>query len=402
MRKRFVAALLLGLILTVGYAPIALAHGERAQEAFLKMKTVAYWDVQFSTDTVKQGEQVVITGTAKILETWPTTLPEPEVAFIGVAAPGPVMVMRERTVNGKPAPGSIFVKKGGVYQFRMVLEGRRPGRWHIHPIVAVEGAGSLLGPGQWIEVQEAAGMKTPLTLLNGQTVDLENYGLNLVLVLSFIGFGLGVWYMLYWTVPKRTVTRLAVTNQLNLNDDGSEVGLITRKDHRFVNLMAGLTVVLLAVGWGYSAKAFPVQIPQQVIRFEPPPLPEEPQFVQARATGATWDPHSKALVLEVQVTNLGQQPVQVADFRSSTLAFYNEALNPQARHRLRVDTDAIAPGETRTITVTIQDAALEDERLIPIGESQMSVTGVLTFQQAGGGLNRLTIESGLVPTHWDF
>src|SRR6516225_3465182 len=97
-------ALILALLLTLGAAAAAFAHGERAQEGFLRMKTVAWEDVKFSSDSVKQDEQLVITGKVKVLESWPATLEAPQLAYLNVSASGPTFVMKERTVNGQPAP----------------------------------------------------------------------------------------------------------------------------------------------------------------------------------------------------------------------------------------------------------------------------------------------------------
>src|SRR5215475_43005 len=65
---------IIGLLLTLGTADVAVAHGERAQEGFLRMKTVAWQDVRFSSSEVKQGEPLVITGRVKVMEVWPATL----------------------------------------------------------------------------------------------------------------------------------------------------------------------------------------------------------------------------------------------------------------------------------------------------------------------------------------
>ena len=88
--------------------------------------------------------------------------------------------MKDRTVNGMPAPDAIFIKKGNTYQFSMTLEARRPGRWHIHPTFAVEGAGTLIGPGEWVTVQDtgSAPFVNSLDMLNGQTINLETYNLG--------------------------------------------------------------------------------------------------------------------------------------------------------------------------------------------------------------------------------
>ena len=135
-----------------------------------------------------------------MLDTWPKTLGEPN-GFVNVDAPGPVMLMQDRQVNGMAAPDAIFVKKGNSYDFKLTLVGREPGRWHVHPTFAVEGAGTLIGPGQWITVQDTGGFTNNLTLLNGQSVNLETYGLAQLSIFQWLGFAVGLGWMLYWTVP---------------------------------------------------------------------------------------------------------------------------------------------------------------------------------------------------------
>jgi len=103
----FVPAAILGLMFILGTGGVAIAHGERAQEGFLRMKTVAWQDVRFSSSDVKQGEPLVITGKVRVLEVWPTTLASPELGYINVSASGPHFVMKERTINGHAAPASV-------------------------------------------------------------------------------------------------------------------------------------------------------------------------------------------------------------------------------------------------------------------------------------------------------
>src|SRR5882724_9688408 len=150
-------AIILGLLFTLGTVGVAFAHGERAQEGFLRMRTVAWQDVQFSSSNVKQGERLVITGKVKVLESWPQTLEAPQLGYVNVTASGPHFVMKERIINGHPAPASFSLEKGGVYEFRMVLEGRTPGYWHVHPTLYVLHTGGLVGPGQWTTVGAVPG-----------------------------------------------------------------------------------------------------------------------------------------------------------------------------------------------------------------------------------------------------
>src|SRR5437870_13763798 len=99
MRHCLLLALLLATAALLGTALVASAHGENSQEGFLRMETVAFSNVQFSADTIKQGDPVTISGQATILNTWPKTLGEPTTGYINVTAPGPVMLMKDRLVN---------------------------------------------------------------------------------------------------------------------------------------------------------------------------------------------------------------------------------------------------------------------------------------------------------------
>src|SRR2546430_9016317 len=104
MTHRLLISLVLGAIALLGTAVVASAHGENAQEGFLRMETVAFSNVVFSKDTIKQGEDVTITGQATLLDTWPKTLGEPTTGFVNITAPGPVMLMKDRLVNRLAAP----------------------------------------------------------------------------------------------------------------------------------------------------------------------------------------------------------------------------------------------------------------------------------------------------------
>lgn len=382
----------LGVMATAG---VALAHGERSQEGFLRMQTAAFYDVQFSNNSVKQGEAITVTGKVKVLETWPATLKAPEVGYINVIAPGPTFIMRERTINGQAAPGSIFLNKGGVYEFKMVLEGRRPGTWHLHPVLYVEGSGGLIGPGQWTTVAAVpGGYRNLVTLLSGEQVDLEQYGYPLVFWFSFAGFVLGVAWMLWWTIRHRTVTNLAVTSQIGLNDPGEDIGLITRADHRVSTALAGLTLALLVGGYLYMDAAYPTRIPQQVRRFTPAKLPEPPALATAQVRGATFDPGTGALTMEAQVANLGREPLQITGFTTSSLTFRPQGPGPV----LRAEPATVAPGQTAVVKLTVQDRVWAEERLITAGRSELAVAGLLMVESAGQR-NLLTVSSPVIPTN---
>ncbi len=404
MRRRLAFVLFLGVALTIFTASAASAHGENAQESWLRMNTVAFWNVNFSTDTVKQGEAVTITGTAKVLDTWPKTLKPPETAYISVVAPGPVFLMKDRVVNGQAAPDSFYVQKGSVYNFSLTIVGRVPGRYHVHPSFAVRGSGSLIGPGQWITVKKnPAGFSNPVTLYNGKTVNLENFGLawpvNGFSVLTFL---VGLAWLLYWIVPKPTVSRLAITSQLKVNDDGGEaVGLITRKDHRAMNYIVLAAALLLIGGWIYEARAFPVKIPLQVDRFAIQGAAQPPAFATASMSKVTYDTATQTLTMSVQVANQGDTPVQVKDLHMANLRFANPAVSQGGDGQVTVQpAGQIAPRQTQTLTMTIRGGLLEQQRLIPIGAGQSNtyMTMVLDLQNGNGVDDFLTVSQFLTPT----
>jgi methane/ammonia monooxygenase subunit B len=405
MRRRLLFAFLLAAAALLGTALVASAHGEDSQEGFLRMETVAFGNVQFSADTIKQGESVTITGQATILDTFPKNLGDPGMGYINITAPGPVVLMKDRVINGAEAPDAIFVKKGNSYDFKMTIVGREPGRWHVHPTFAVEGAGTLIGPGQWITVQDTGGFANNLNLLDGQTVNLETYGLGQLTIFHWLGFAIGLVWMLYWTWPRigganhRTVSKLPVTLSIPLNTDGQDIGLITKQDHRVSNWLLVATIALLAVGWIYQSVSFPIKIPQQVLRFEPPALPQPPQFSQAVAKGGSFDPQTSTLVVDVDVTNTGKAPMNVTGFTTSSLNFVNQtSAGTGAQYVMTVDPPGpVAPGETKTLKLTLRDPVWRDARIIEVNRPRIEVAGQLLFQDAAGTKNQDTILSSINP-----
>jgi methane/ammonia monooxygenase subunit B len=405
MRRRLAAALLLGFILAVTSATPALAHGEAAQEAFLRMRSVGWIDVEFSDNTILQGETITVTGTAKIMDSWPDTLAagEPRIGFITLIAPGPVVALKERTINGISTPGRIEVAKGDYYEFEMTFAGRRTGRWHIHPGFAVKGAGTLIGPGQYVTVEvNPDGYSSALTLYNGETINLESYQTGFVWGWQVLTFLIGMGWMLWWTVPKfhRTVTNLAVTSQIPLNDDGVKYGLNSPRDHRVVNLFALGTALLLAVGFLYQANAFPVKIPQQVVQFEPPPIEASTDTVTGVGQEATFDTSGEELTLTAEVTNDGTSPATLTEFQTSNLTFVaagEEASEGDSELSIEPSGE-IAPDETTTLTLVVTDPRFESENLIPIGEAQLQVAGLLIFEDTSGDRSIMEVDAPIIPS----
>lgn len=414
MRRWILMALvgLLGAAAMTGLHTVSVsAHGEVAQEGFVRMESVGWWDVKFSTSGLSQNQNLTLTGTAKILETWPSNMSDgnPKVCYFTVVEPGARFVLMDRKINNMEAPQSFFCSKGSVYNFSMTLRARDPGNWHVHPAIAVKESGTLIGPGQYINISSTSGGFTfPLPLLNGKMIDLEGYGLWLVLGFSAVTLVLGMWWMLYWTVPggvKRTITRLRVANELPLNQDGGPaVGIITRADHRHMGIITGVTVIITGVGFLWASIHYSGNIPLQVDWVTPPAAPTAAQVATANAQNAIYNPSSNTLQLISTVTNTGTSPVTLNSFRTGNLTFLNPLGGglPHGDYEYEMTSVSpqgpLAPGQTATVTITIPGAVLQQQELLPLGQAQYVVAGVLEFADSGGTRNFDTVETSLNPT----
>lgn len=383
------------------------AHGEAGDEPFLKNMTTAFYDVSVSPTEIEVGQPVTVTGSVKVLETWPHTLEEPEIAAIVPVVPGPVFVLKDRTINDQSSVGSFFAQKGGIYQFKMVLLGKEPGRWHVHPGIAISGTGTLLGPGSWVTVKPSTTKFTfPVTLLNGKTIELNTYGGQFVWWWSFAGFLLGVAWMVYWTFTKRTVTNLAVTAQLPVNDDAPDIGLITPRDHMWMNIIAGITVAMLIIGWTYAATSYPVRWPQQTDWITPKPISSGETMAEVHTNGATFDEATDTLTMKVQVKNVADSAIDVNRLIIGMATFVTGGEQEEAKAgprdyvgALEVEPkESIPPGETKDLTLIASNPIFSAARLIPLNDPQQFVAGVLRFENTQGSQQLVTIRSSVVPT----
>jgi methane/ammonia monooxygenase subunit B len=408
LKSAFMAVLATAVAALVS-TPKVYAHGEAGDEPFLKDLTVAFYDVKISPTQIHVGEPVTITGTVRILETWPYTLDPPQTAYVTPVVPGPVFALQDRTINGQSAPGSFFVEKGGIYQFKMVMLGRNPGRWHVHPGIAVQGTGTLIGPGEWVTVAPGAKNFTfPVALLSGETIDLNNYEGGFVWWWSFAGFLIGAVWMFYWTLSKRTVTNLAVTSQLGVNDDAPDIGLITPRDHVWMNVLAGLTLVMLVVGWTYAATRYPVRLPQQTDWFAPKFISSGDKMAEVEPQGATYDDGTDTLLIKVAVKNISSSPITLKQYIMAMTTFVNGTPDEQAKAgphdfvgQLEVEPNApIPPGETRELTLKMTSPVFAEERLIPMHDPQQFIAGLLRFEKAGGGQQLVVARSSVIPTQF--
>ena len=60
--KNYVASIFLALIFLSVAPNNAYAHGEKALEPFIRMRTIQWYDVQWTQASLKVNDEVVVTG----------------------------------------------------------------------------------------------------------------------------------------------------------------------------------------------------------------------------------------------------------------------------------------------------------------------------------------------------
>jgi methane/ammonia monooxygenase subunit B len=381
------ACLLVGMVgaLMLGglRATPALAHGEAAQPAFLKEGTIAFWDVKFSSNTIKMGQDLTITGKVRFLEGWPNNLADPSLVWLSAVAQGPRVLVMERYINDQFTPSSWVVEKGNNYTFKEVLRGRSPGTYHVHPMMATKGAGPIIGPGQYVTVVDTgAEFANNVNLLSGETIDLETYGRGTVISWHLIVVLVAVPWLLFWLLRPLVIRAKYVGTGAE-----AERRLVSKRDRMIGYGIGAVMIVVLLIGNLITSNSYSVTIPQQTIRIAPPALPPSPQLasLDPYTTTVTYGPTTQTVLATLKVTNTGHSPVILDRFATASYEFANQATHPNAQNPFTVDNpNPIAPGETRKLQVTMADAVWQTDNLIPINEVQLILRGVFLFRDSTG------------------
>ena len=387
----------------------ALAHGERNQEPFLRMRTVHWYDVAWSATRVPVNGELIITGRFRLFEDWPRSLPEPDTVFLGSGTPGPVFVRTASYINGTPMIQSTELVAGRDYEFRTVLRGRIPGRHHVHPMLNVRDAGPLLGPGAWVEVAGSADeFKLPASTLTGENIeDLQTWGLSTVLLWHGLWITAALLWMLWWVRRPLFAPRYAALKA------GAEQELVTRLDRRVGAALLIATLVVVFAGYRWAQARYPRTIPLQAGRATVEPLPADAQRVRVKVLRAGYDVPGRSMRARLEVTNETPQAVQLGEFATANVRFVDWQLpaaragvDPRypreliAKNGLVIDDRSpLAPGETRHLNIEMTDAAWEIERLIGLHNDPDSRFGALLFFYDSAGGRRLASISGpIVPS----
>ncbi|MGH3713859.1 MAG: methane monooxygenase/ammonia monooxygenase subunit B [Micromonosporaceae bacterium] len=368
-----------GLVaILAGPAP-AYAHGEQTQEAFLRCSTVLLYDVAFSDTDVNVGDEVTITGKVRVMNAWPDhTIPAPEIGFLSIIAPGPVFAVRDRQLSGAFTPQSVKIHKGQTFPFTVTVVAREEGHWHVHPSFAVEGTGTLVGRGEWIDVGPGEFDNTAV-LPGGDEIDLTTYGTGRVVGWHVIALVIGIAWLVFW-LRRPVLARLGVVSA------GGGGTLTEGRDVKVGLGFVALIAVVLAGGYVYSVStAASDPMPLQVARVAPESEPAAEPLVESEVTRAEYVAEAKTLTLTVRVHNTSGAPVTL-----SSLQVAEEYLIPEGTKAaggvpaLRIDAGTVAAGEEKQVTVVVDAERLIERNLLPLQEPQVRITGLLFFTDSAG------------------
>jgi len=364
----------------------AMAHGEKALEPFIRMRTIQWYDVQWDKQKFNVNDEVSVSGKFHVAEDWPVSVPKPEASFLNISTPGPVLIRTERYLNGKPWMNSVALQPGGDYNFKIVLKGRLPGRYHIHPFFNLKDAGQVMGPGVWLDITGSpSDFSNPVKTINGELVDMETFGLgNGIFWHSFWGLLATAW-LLWWVRRPLFIPRYRML-QAGLEDE-----LVTSNDRLIAKgILIGVPVLVLAIN-AMTISRYPNTIPLQASLDQILPLSAQVNagVVDVETLKAEYRIPERAMTFTVKVNNRSENPLQIGEFSTANVHFLNKDLQAAyqgdpnsltAPEGLSLDNAApIQPGEQRTMTITASDAFWETEKLDGLIRDADSRIGGLLF-----------------------
>ena len=383
---RFVTSMAILALCSGGLlADAAYAHGEGTQGAWVRTGTATFFDLNYSGATsnsdgdlvIGVGQPIELSGRIKISDQFPQALlGNITLGYVGLNAPGPVVTIRETKVNGMFEPGSVEMTIGGSYTFSQILVGRRPGRWHIHPRLDLEGKGAIVGSGRWIRVTRGAKpYVSTVTLPSGKTIDLERYGLRTVIGWQGLWAGIALVWIVYWCRRGNLTMRI-----LAARNGAPDSEFVSRGDRTFSLIAIGTTLTLVIGGFVYANARWDT-IPLQVRRERPPWVAPPPSLADITARESVYDQHRGTLTIAVQVKNTTDAPVSVERLVVSTAEFVTQPFSGPAAEALTIDPPGpIAPGDERTIRLEMQSRLFSDDFRLGRPTSVSRIGGLLILR----------------------
>lgn len=381
------------------------AHGERSLEPFVRMRTVQWYDVNWSTDKVAVNDELIITGKIHVAEDWPNSIPKPEAAYLGVIAPGPVFLRKERWINGEAHLNSLPLKIGRDYEFKMKLKARIPGRYHIHPSFNLLDTGNVAGPGLWVEITGNANAFTNnIQSVHGEMINLETYGTANGVRWHMLWMIFGVAWLVWWIRRPLFIPRYAMVNK------GEEDKLITSNDKNLAKAILVVIPVIVLSGYFMANNQYPETIPLQASLDLIPPLPEQPSLVNVKVKRATYNIPQRSMTMMVEIKNESSRPVQIGEFSAGSVRFINSKMAIDTSHTpteylatngMQIEPDdLIQPGENKIVKIVASDAVWENEHLSSVIRDADSRFGGMLFLFDDQGNRHLTsISAPLIPEY---
>ena len=398
-------ALLITLTAAMFYTPTASAHGEKSQAAFMRMRTIHWFDLNWSKEEVAVNDTMTISGKFFVFSGWPETVDKPEISFLNIGIPGPVFIRAGSWIGGQLVPRSVSLELGETYEFKVLLKARRPGDWHVHTMLNVKGGGPIIGPGKWVTVTGSMGsFVNPITTLTGETLDLETYNLSNTYFWHALWYGLGLLWVAYWARKPLFIPRSIAV------EAGKGDSLITPLDKKVTLGFAVGTILIVAVSMSSTNEKYPITVPLQAgllrgIKSLELPAPT----VAVKIEDATYRVPGRAMQMTMTITNNGDSAIRLGEFNTAGVRFMDAAVAQDetgypddllAEEGLTSsDNSPIAPGQSKTIQVTASDAAWEVYRLADlIYDPDSRFAGLLFFFDAAGNRQMVTIDAPLIPT----
>ena len=406
MKRLGVSGVLAGLMLVL-LAGDVLAHGERAQLASMRMRTVHWFDTKVEPLNVKVGDIVTVTGKLMTSEWWPKQMASIEdTVYLNIGVPGPTFLRLHSEVNGVPMVRSTAFPLGKVYEYKTVLRARVAGRYHVHPILNVKDSGSLVDKGTWLEVAESdstAPFTNEVTTMLGDTIDLENYALGDVYGWHLVWLAIGIAYILYWLLRKELFIPRFIRVRAFGQDRANEI--ITKKDFVAGGVFFTLTLATILGGYLWAEHKYPITIPLQTGKVDVEPIEVPTGDLEVVVDSASYALAGRSLTMRVNVTNHGDSPIRISEFLTANIRFLNPSVTESeiypgeemvAKDGLSVSVDAVAPGQSVAVELVASDALWEQYRMTGIiNDPDSRFAGLLFyyddngerfFQEVGGAI----------------
>jgi methane/ammonia monooxygenase subunit B len=399
-------------LLTVAAAVIVLsshnvvwAHGERAQEPSLRLSTIQWYDTRWSSDHIAVNRELILSGRFHVMANWPLEIPSPAgLSFLNVGVPGPVFIRTASAVNGVNGASSISLELGRDYEYRIVLRGRIPGRYHVHPMLDVRDTGPILGPGKWVSIGgDSATFTDPVTTLTGRTLDLARYGLGAIAGWHLVWIGIALIWLGYWIRKPLLMPRYEAL-QAGKGDE-----LITPTDRVAAAVMLALTLIVAIVETALTSAAYRVVVPLQSNQTKVPGLDPLSAQITLTPEEVTYLVPGRTVELRLRVANGSARPIRLGEFTTANLRFLNQAVvKPESDYPqdliapagLIVQPDEpIAPGTSEEVSIKATSSVWETDRLTALmSDPTNRIGGLFMFYGPDGQRSIVEFSNPIIPT----